>query len=87
MLSSSHDTASRHGLPKFDGTAPSYTAWRSEFIAWAVLQASMKIASLDALTTPAAIEKFKELYVKCVVRDTPDAGRAAELAREKVTLD
>lgn len=45
------------------------------------------VAALDALTTPAAIEKFKELYVKCVVRDTPDAGRAAELAREKVTLD
>ena len=32
-------------------------------------------AKLDALTTPEAIEKFKELYVKCVVRDTPDAGR------------
>ena len=45
------------------------------------------VAALDALTTPAAIEKFKELYVKCVLRDTPDAGRAAALAREKVTLD
>ena len=29
------------------------------------------MTSLDKLTTAEAIEKFKELYVKCVVRDTP----------------
>ena len=42
---------------------------------------------LDALTTTEAIDKFRELYVKCVVRDTPDAGRAAELARSQLTAD
>ena len=29
------------------------------------------MAKLDGLTAPASLEKFTELYVKCVVRDTP----------------
>jgi len=45
------------------------------------------IAALDALTTPEAIAKFRELYTKCVVRDTPDADRAAELAKKDITID
>ena len=32
------------------------------------------MARLDALTTPDAISTFRELYIKCVVRDTPAAG-------------
>ena len=44
------------------------------------------MAKLDALTTPAAIEKFVELYNKCCTRDTPDAGRA-DLLRSKLTAD
>lgn len=41
---------------------------------------------LDDKTAPEAIIKFKELYTKCVVRDTPDAARL-ELAKSDVTLD
>ena len=44
------------------------------------------MAKLDALTTPAAIENFVELYNKCCTRDTPDAGRA-DLLRSKLTAD
>ena len=46
------DTASNNNsnsLPQFNGMAASFTSWRSDFIAWAVLQASMKVALLDAL--------------------------------------
>lgn len=43
--------------------------------------------TLDHKTTAEAIAKFKELYVKCVVRDTPDADRAAELAKSVITED
>lgn len=32
------------------------------------------MAKLDALTTSDAIEAFRALYIKCVVRDTPAAG-------------
>ena len=31
---------------------------------------STDMDSLDSLTTPEAIEKFKELYIKCCIRDT-----------------
>lgn len=41
---------------------------------------------LDNKTTPEAISKFKELYTKCVVRDTPDAARL-ELAKSVITED
>jgi len=44
------------------------------------------LAMLDGKTTPEAIAKFKELYVKCVVRDTPDAVNLG-LAKQDVTLD
>jgi len=43
------------------------------------------MGKLDALTAPAALEKFKELYDKCVLRDTPDAGKT-ELLRGTVTV-
>ena len=43
-------------------------------------------ATLDAKTTPEAIAKFKELYVKCVVRDTPDAANL-DLAKSDITYD
>ncbi len=42
------------------------------------------MASLDGLTTPAAIAKFKELYVKCVTRDTP---LPADAAKTDITED
>ena len=42
------------------------------------------MASLDGLTTPAAIGKFKELYVKCVTRDTP---LPADAAKTDITED
>ena len=44
------------------------------------------MAVLDNKTTPEAISKFRELYVKCVVRDTPDAARL-ELAKDPITSD
>ena len=44
------------------------------------------MAKLDALTTPEALDNFVALYKKCVVRDTPDAGRT-ELVRTKLTVD
>ena len=44
------------------------------------------MATLDSKTNPEAIAKFKELYVKCVVRDTPDAARP-ELAKDSITAD
>jgi len=40
--------------------------------------------TLDNKTTPEAIAKFKELYTKCVVRDTPDAARL-DLAKDPIT--
>ena len=51
---------------------------------WALDEEDM--VALDALTTPAALAKFRELYEKCVLRDTPDAGRA-ELVRSDLTVD
>ena len=42
--------------------------------------------TLDNKTTPEAISTFKGLYAKCVVRDTPDAGKL-ELAKAEITLD
>jgi len=44
------------------------------------------MATLDGKTTPEAIAKFKELYVKCVVRDTPDAANL-DLAKSDITYD
>jgi len=44
------------------------------------------LALLDQKTTPEAIAKFKELYVKCVVRDTPIASQT-ELAKQQITED
>ena len=41
---------------------------------------------LDGLTTDAALAKFRQLYDTCVLRDTPDAGKA-ELLRKDVTVD
>merc|ERR1740117_1716930 len=44
------------------------------------------MSKLDALTTPEAFANFEALYAKCVIRDTPDAGRT-ELVRTKLTVD
>ena len=44
------------------------------------------MATLDGKTTDEAIAKFKELYTKCVVRDTPDAARL-DLAKTDITPD
>ena len=44
------------------------------------------MARLDGLTTAASLAKFRQLYDTCVLRDTPDAGRA-ELLRKDVTVD
>lgn len=44
------------------------------------------MAQLDGLTTPAAIEAFRVLYEKCVVRDTPLAA-TNEGVKKSVTLD
>ena len=38
------------------------------------------------MQTPAAIAKFKELYIKCVGRVSPDANRP-ELAKQQITED
>jgi len=43
------------------------------------------MTKLDGLTTPAALEAYRALYTKCVVRDTPDAGRT-ELVRTELTV-
>mmetsp|Transcript_46074 Transcript_46074/g.112235 ORF Transcript_46074/g.112235 Transcript_46074/m.112235 type:complete len:375 (+) Transcript_46074:22-1146(+) len=47
------------------------------------------MASLDALTTPEALQTFKELYIKCVVRDTPLAGteEAKAIIKTDITID
>ena len=42
------------------------------------------MATLDGLTTPAALETFAALYRKCVTRDTP---LDPALARETLTVD
>ena len=42
------------------------------------------MTKLDALTKPEAIDKFHELYVKCMLRDTPDADKT-ELVRADIT--
>eukprot|EP00308_Calcidiscus_leptoporus_P025485 CAMPEP_0119352918 /NCGR_PEP_ID=MMETSP1334-20130426/2120_1 /TAXON_ID=127549 /ORGANISM="Calcidiscus leptoporus, Strain RCC1130" /LENGTH=316 /DNA_ID=CAMNT_0007366065 /DNA_START=94 /DNA_END=1044 /DNA_ORIENTATION=- len=44
------------------------------------------MAKLDELTLPAALDTYRALYIKCVVRDTPDAGRT-ELVRTDLTVD
>ncbi len=41
------------------------------------------MATLDALTTPAAFETFLGLYQKCVVRDTP---LAIDAAKQTITV-
>jgi len=33
-----------------------------------------QLESLSGLTTPEALENFKQLYIKCIWRDTPEAG-------------
>mmetsp|Transcript_27407 Transcript_27407/g.63672 ORF Transcript_27407/g.63672 Transcript_27407/m.63672 type:complete len:367 (+) Transcript_27407:44-1144(+) len=50
---------------------------------------SEDMARLDALTTAATLQAFKELYEKCVVRDTPYAGtpEGEALVRRHITLD
>jgi len=47
------------------------------------------VARLDALTTPDAIQAFRELYLRCVLRDTPLAGTPDGLAllRTRFTAD
>jgi len=47
--------------------------------------AAEDMEALDALTTPEALETFKQLYFKCVQRDTPDAGRT-DLLRPTLTV-
>jgi len=44
------------------------------------------MAKLDALTTDEALQTYRALYDKCVLRDTPDAGKM-ELVRKELTLD
>eukprot|EP00316_Scyphosphaera_apsteinii_P024575 CAMPEP_0119313574 /NCGR_PEP_ID=MMETSP1333-20130426/29535_1 /TAXON_ID=418940 /ORGANISM="Scyphosphaera apsteinii, Strain RCC1455" /LENGTH=314 /DNA_ID=CAMNT_0007318431 /DNA_START=50 /DNA_END=994 /DNA_ORIENTATION=+ len=44
------------------------------------------MSMLNSLTTPAALETFRQLYIKCVLRDTPNAGKV-ELVREQLTID
>jgi len=44
------------------------------------------MASLDALTTPEALQEFRALYAKCVVRDTPLAA-GPEGVRADFTVD
>lgn len=43
-----------------------------------------QMESLSGLTTPAALDAFKQLYTKCIWRDTPEAGSALQGDR---TLD
>ena len=43
------------------------------------------MATLDGLTQPANLDAFLGLYQKCVVRDTPDAGKL-ELAKQQITI-
>ena len=45
-----------------------------------------ELAQLDALTTPASLATFRDLYRKCVVRDTPLAA-TGEGVRLHVTED
>ena len=44
----------------------------AQVFGWTIEDAD--VARLDSLTTPASIEVFRELYFKCIVRDTPIAG-------------
>jgi diketogulonate reductase-like aldo/keto reductase len=43
---------------------------------------------LDALTTRETLETFKELYIKCVTRDTPLAGtdEAKKMTKTDITV-
>jgi hypothetical protein len=43
---------------------------------------------LDGLTTPETLETFKELYIKCVTRDTPLAGtdEAKKITKTDITV-
>jgi len=47
------------------------------------------IAELDALTTDENIQKFRELYEKCVIRDTPwaEAEEGKKLVKSTITYD
>lgn len=47
------------------------------------------VRRLDALTTPDAVQAFRALYEKCVLRDTPLAGTSEGLAllRPEITAD
>ena len=47
---------------------------------------SEDMAALGALTTPASIEEFKQLYEKCTVRDTPLAETKAGV-KTSITYD
>uniref|UniRef100_A0A7S1EHG2 NADP-dependent oxidoreductase domain-containing protein n=1 Tax=Hemiselmis andersenii TaxID=464988 RepID=A0A7S1EHG2_HEMAN len=46
------------------------------------------VARLDALTTDSSLQAFKELYIKCVVRDTPMAGteEAEKVINKDITV-
>lgn len=46
------------------------------------------MAKLDALTTAETLQTFKELYIKCVTRDTPLAGtdEAKRITKTDITV-